>query len=416
MLKKLRRRFTGLSMLLVSVVMIAFYIFTMAILFFLLTDGVQSTLENYASESYFLKYFELGGQDSGNQASAIDSSNVCVVSVNDAGVITYLDVGHAYMQKPVLNAAVSYVLGESTDFGLIFRYNLIYYKNVTAFGCRIAFADASNYFSYLKSILTYDSILFLLALIILFLITKKLSSIFVKPVERAWEQQQNFIADASHELKTPLTVILANYNILNAHRSNTIEEQFKWIESTGEEATHMKDLVDKMLMLAKADNQKQQLTLSELDLSEMVTKLCLQFEPVAFEKGVTLQTTVEPGIRMIGDSTALSQIVHILIDNAVKYAGMGGSAEVFLDKKQNVIRLSARNSGAPIDPQDLPHIFERFYRSDKARTAGGGYGLGLAICKTLVEQQKGEIAVASSEETGTEFTVRFKRPKKERFV
>ena len=412
MLKKLRRRFTLLTMLLVSFIMISFYIFTMTILFFILTNSVKTTLENYASESYFLKYFELGQSDSRNQGNAIDSSSVCVVSVNDGGVINVLDAGHAYMQKGLLNASIEYALNSSSEFGFISRYDLVFFRNTTSFGYRIAFADASNYFFYLKNLLIYDSILFLLVLLILFLIIKKLSSIFVKPVERAWEQQQNFIADASHELKTPLTVILANNNILSAHRNNTVEEQFKWVESTGEEATHMKDLVDKMLMLAKAENQKSLTVPSDVNLSEMATRLSLQFEPVAFEKGVFLETEIEPDVHMLGDPTALNQIVHILIDNAVKYAGLGGRAEILLERKQNSIILSTKNTGAPIDPQDLPHIFERFYRSDKARTAGGGYGLGLAICKTLVEQQKGEITVTSTEESGTVFTVRFKKQKK----
>ena len=412
MLKKLRRRFTLLTMLLVSFIMISFYIFTMTILFFILTNSVKTTLENYASESYFLKYFELGQSDSRNQGNAIDSSSVCVVSVNDGGVINVLDAGHAYMQKGLLNASIEYALNSSSEFGFISRYDLVFFRNTTSFGYRIAFADASNYFFYLKNLLIYDSILFLLVLLILFLIIKKLSSIFVKPVERAWEQQQNFIADASHELKTPLTVILANNNILSAHRNNTVEEQFKWVESTGEEATHMKDLVDKMLMLAKAENQKSLPVPSDVNLSEMATRLSLQFEPVAFEKGVFLETEIEPDVHMLGDPTALNQIVHILIDNAVKYAGLGGRAEILLERKQNSIILSTKNTGAPIDPQDLPHIFERFYRSDKARTAGGGYGLGLAICKTLVEQQKGEITVTSTEESGTVFTVRFKKQKK----
>ena len=411
MLKKLRRRFTGLSMLMVSVVLVVFYIFTTAIIYFQITSGVQDALKTYASESYFFKYFKIGAEENSIDTYVIDSSSVCVVSVNENGGITYLDAGHAYIERGALSKVVEYVLEDNYDFGLIMHYNLFYYKNPTAFGYRIAFADAVNYFRYVKNIIIYDSIIFFFALVVLFLIIKKLSSIFVKPVEKAWNQQQNFIADASHELKTPLTVILANCNILQAHRGDTVDGQIKWIDSTGEEATHMKELVDKMLVLAKAENQKQATPFSDVNLTELVTRLALQFEPVAYENGVTLETLLDEDTHVFAEPTAMNQIIHILIDNAVKYAGLGGQVFVRLEKKQNYVFLSAKNTGAPIPPEDIPHIFERFYRSDKARTSGGGYGLGLAICKTLVEQQKGSITFTSDEVNGTEFTVKFKKKK-----
>ena len=112
-----------------------------------------------------------------------------------------------------------------------------------------------------------------------------MARIFIRPVEKAWSQQQNFIADASHELKTPLTVILANTNILQEHKADTINNQYKWIESTQVEANHMKELVDKMLILAKSDNMKVNNMFSDVDMSELATRLCLQFEPIAFENG-----------------------------------------------------------------------------------------------------------------------------------
>lgn len=412
MVKKLRRRFTGLSMLMVSIVLVVFYVFTTAIIFYQITDGVRAALKNYSSESFFFKYFEIGDENNMIETYAIDSSSVCVVSVNENGSITYLDAGHAYIEKRALATVVDYVLQEKYEFGLIPHYYLFYYKNVTSFGCRIAFADTSNYFKYLKNTILYDSVIFIFAVLILFCIIKRLSSIFVKPVERAWNQQQNFIADASHELKTPLTVILANCNILQAHRGSTVDDQIKWIESTGEEATHMKELVDKMLVLAKAENQKQTVIPSDVDLTEMVTRISLQFEPVAYENGVLLETILDDDVHILADATAMNQIIHILVDNAVKYAGLGGKVYVRLEKKQNTVILSTRNTGDLIPKEDIPHIFERFYRSDKVRTSGSGYGLGLAICKTLVEQQKGEISVSSDENSGTVFTIRFKSKSK----
>ena len=410
MIKKLRRRFVALSMTLVSVVVVFFYIFTTGIFFFRITEDVRNTLQNYSSESYFSKYFRLGGDDAAvDGAYAIDANSVCVVRVSDDGAIAFVDAGHAYMENAVLQRAVNYAMNADPEFGSIGGYNLFYYRTATPFGYRIAFADASRYLVYIKDIFLYDAAIFLVVLLVLWFLNKRLSAIFIKPVERAWTQQQNFISDASHELKTPLTVILANCNILQAHRQNTVEEQLRWVESTNEEAVHMKDLVDKMLYLAKTENMRPERVYTPLDLSDLATRLVLQFEPVAFEKGVTLESALEPGVRVLADPTAVNQIIHILIDNAVKYAGLGGTVRVAVRRSAKHVYLSANNTGEPISPEDLPHIFERFYRSDKARTAGSGYGLGLAICKTLAESQNAEISVQSDETSGTTFTVRFRR-------
>ncbi len=414
MLKKLKRRFVTLSMLLVSVVVVIFYVFTTAIIFYRITESVQNTLKNYASESFFSKYFQIGMEGGEPEDfNVIDAGSVCVVSVSERGEIAFLDAGRAYMDETVLRSAVQSALNADGNFGGVMRYNLFYYKTATSFGARIAFADSTRYFAYLKEILLDDSILFLVVLVVLWIINRRLAGIFIKPVERAWRQQQNFIADASHELKTPLTVILANCNILQAHRLASVEDQMKWIDSTNEEATHMKELVDKMLYLAKAENGRQSNDFADVDLSELCMRLSLQFEPVAYENGVRLTCDLEDNVHVTAEPTAVNQIIHILVDNAVKYAGLGGEVTLRLYKHQNSVYLNAHNTGDPIPKEDLPHIFERFYRSDKSRTTGGGYGLGLAICKSLVEQQKAEISVSSDAENGTDFTVRFKKSKKQ---
>jgi len=411
MIKKLRKRFVGLSVTLISIVLIIFYIFTFAVLFFRVTESVQDTLRNYSSEKFFLKFFDLGSEDYLNEADnyAIDAGSICVVDATDSGNVYLLDVGHAHIEENTLDTSVKYVMGSNYDFGLLMKYNLFYYRTSTSGGYRIAFADASRYFSYLKEILVKDSFIFIVILLVLYFLIRQLSKMFIKPVQRAWTQQQNFIADASHELKTPLTVILANCDILSAHREDTVNDQHKWVESTNEEAAHMKELVDKMLFLAKSESMKPQKITGEVNISELATKITLQFEPIAFEAGVQLVSDIEPDIVLSCDQTAVNQIIHILIDNAVKYAGLGGRAELKLKKNNKGVYLTAKNTGAPIPEEDLPHIFERFYRSDKARTAGSGYGLGLAICKSLVEQQKAEITVISNEKDGTVFTVKFRK-------
>jgi signal transduction histidine kinase len=247
------------------------------------------------------------------------------------------------------------------------------------------------------------------ALFILLLISVLLSKIVLRPVEKAWVQQQQFVADASHELKTPLTVILANNDILMSpgHVNDTVIDQKQWVESTQAEATHMKKLVDNLLFLARsdaADAASQKIICSDVSWSDTVMDIYLQFEPVAFENGVTIDADIERDTKVNGDPTQLRQLAHILIDNAIKYAGDNGRIFVKVASKGSVVDFSVNNTGAPIPKADIGHIFERFYRADKARKQEGGYGLGLAIAKSIVEKHGGIITCKSNETDGTTFT------------
>ncbi len=412
MIKKLRKRFVRLSMVMIAIVLIVFYLFTMAVFFLGVTENVQKTLRNYSSESYFSQEVDLGVDNEENKSYMVDASSVCVVCVNEANTILVLDIGRGHIPQNVLEHVVGLVKDSDFDFGLLMKYNLFYYKTDVGYGYRIAFADSAHYYTYLRDMLYADGVIFLLALLVLYVIVRQLAKIFIKPVQRSWEQQQNFIADASHELKTPLTVILANCDILQSHPAESVSEQMKWIDSTNEEATHMKDMVNKMLFLAKNENTKPLSFAEAVNISELATRIVLQFEPVAYEAGVRLESEIEDGIKVTGDPTAINQIIHILVDNAVKYAGIGGVATLRLKRHKKTVLLSTQNTGEPIPPEDLPHIFERFYRSDKARTTGMGYGLGLAICKSLAEQQRAKIFVESNGKSGTVFTVRFPRRKR----
>ncbi len=404
-------------MVLITGVLIVFYLFTMAVVFLRITESVQRTLKNYSSDSYLSRDFNLGVEnDDFINNYAIDPGGICVIGVDQNGKIKILDVGKGHIDSDTLEEVAENAVNSDYEFGWLIKNNLFYYKTVTENGSRIAFADSTRYSHYLKDMVSADGIIFLVVLLSLYFIVRWLSRIFIKPVDRAWTQQQNFIADASHELKTPLTVILANCDILAAHPDEPVNAQMKWIESTNEEASHMKELVNKMLFLAKNESVKTQRGTDAINLSEQITKVMLQFEPVAFESGVEMESEIEPDVKITADQTAVNQIIHILVDNAVKYAGVGGRVTLSLHRRKNSVVLSTHNTGVPIPEEDLPHIFERFYRSDKARTSGMGYGLGLAICKSLAEQQKAEIDVTSSAENGTVFEVRFLKQKQSKKI
>lgn len=418
MLNKLRRRFVAISMSIILMVLAFFYILTGAVFFVTITLDMKSVLQTYSSSPESLFSPQIGVNDAQSSLFALHSGNVCVVEAKEFGRITILDFSRADMDENTVSMAVGIALENENDFGHINSLSLFYHKYNFLSGTRIAFADSTQYFQYLRVILFDGGIFLLLSLLFLWAIMRFLASMCLKPVERAWEQQKNFIADASHELKTPLTVILTNNGIIQSHKEESVESQMQWINSTGEEASHMRELVEKLLLLAKTDNMSRKNQFEDVNISDIAMQSALQFEPVAFEKGVTLVTDVDRDIFIKGDPVAINQIVHILLDNAVKYAGIGGEAVLSLKKRRSYhlkkfigydILLSAKNTGAPIPEEDLPHIFERFYRSDKARTTGGGYGLGLSICKNLASLHGADIDVSSDMINGTKFTVTFKK-------
>ena len=170
----------------------------------------------------------------------------------------------------------------------------------------------------------------------------------------------------------------------------------------------MKELVEDMLFLAKHDGAERPKDSQSLNFSDLVTGCVLRFESVAFERQVELSSDIQPGLALSGEPESLERLVMILLDNAVKYAGEHGRVDVALCRRQERIAFSVRNTGEPIPPEHLEHLFERFYRVDGSRSRKeGGYGLGLAIAHTIVESHRGQIEVRSSKDTGTVFTVTF---------
>ncbi|MGN0442117.1 MAG: sensor histidine kinase [Acutalibacteraceae bacterium] len=246
----------------------------------------------------------------------------------------------------------------------------------------------------------------MLSLVAFFFVSLFLSKWALKPVEKAWIQQKQFIADASHELKTPLTVILANTKILSDKRDEKIEDQIQWIESTQAEAESMKELVESLLFLARSDAESEQtkMVVENVSLSDLTESTALQFEPVAYERSIVLTTVIEENVFISGDSSQLNRLLQIMLDNACKYTPVNGEIVITLSKNH----LSVFNSGPPIPEESLPHLFERFYRADKARSDRSSFGLGLSIAKTIVTNHGGTLTVESSDKIGgTVFTFSF---------
>lgn len=218
----------------------------------------------------------------------------------------------------------------------------------------------------------------------------------VRPAERAWAQQKQFVADASHELKTPLTVIMTNAELLQGTPDGPSQQLASHILTMSHQ---MRGLVEGLLELARADDGTAALVFSELDLSRLVSDAILPFEALFFEKGLSLTEQIDTKIQVKGSPAHLRQVTEILLDNAQKYAAPGGGAVTVTLRRRGRSHclLSVSDPGEPIPQKELKNIFKRFYRLDQARALDHSYGLGLSIAQTIVTAHRGRIWAESGE-------------------
>ena len=266
--------------------------------------------------------------------------------------------------------------------------------------CRVTgsviFADISSERQTLRSLVRTGAVLGALGLLAFFGLAVLLANGAVRPVEEAWKQQKQFVADASHELKTPLTVILTNTELLQSPEYDETQKR-AFLSGIDAMAKQMRALVERLLELARAENGQTAHVFAPCDFSQIAQNSALLFEAALFERGLTLQTQVEPGIMVSGDSRQLGQLVEIYLDNARKYAS-GGTVTVALSRcGKSRCRLSVTNEGAALSPQALREIFRRFSRADAARTRDGSFGLGLSIAQAIAQAHCGTVWAESRE-------------------
>lgn len=355
------------------------------------------------------QHYEFGGKDKGNGRKFMPIS---VYSVTDAGAFTLISTSSPYsLSSDILESALQSAMDASDGDGTLSQLGLIYAKRSTGATFTVAFTDASAVSGW-QSLAQTLAIVGVATLAVLFLISVAFSKWALRPIREAWEKQQRFISDASHELKTPLTVLSANMSILQKNMDKTIASESQWVESSQEELENMRELVDEMLYIASntetSTKDANKANFEQQDLSKLVEGQVLQFESLAYENTIEFESQVEEGIRIPGDQARLQRLIRTLLDNAFKYSGAGEHVSVNLSRQSNDVILAVTNSGEYISEEDLPHIFERFYRADKARVReGGSYGLGLSIANDIAQEHGGDLSVASSEDVGTTFTVRW---------
>ena len=301
-----------------------------------------------------------------------------------------------------LQDILSDCLAQNQTEGVVREYSLRYLRRDNpVYGYKdIAFVDMSMEQATLQKMMYSYLQIALAALVLLLGVSVVLARWATRPVEKAWRQQRQFLSDASHELKTPLTVILSNAEML---QSAPLEDKpARWADNIRSEAGRMKSLVEEMLTLARADNMVRTAVMTEASLTDVAGDCALAFEPVAFEAGKPLVYDIAPDITVEGDAVKLRQLIGVLLDNAIKYGAAGGTITLTLQRIGSSARLTVSNPGEPIPPDQLPRLFERFYRADASRGEQSGFGLGLPIASTIAAEHKGTLK-AESDAVSTRF-------------
>lgn len=309
------------------------------------------------------------------------------------------DINNDNIEPKVIVNLGEAVLNSGEEKGTIEGYN--YLVDKTDKYTLVVFLDRSEFNRNIDTLIKYTVIYGVISLLVIFVLALILSKLIIKPLEQNDKKQRQFVSDAGHELKTPVSVISANADVLE----DEIGEN-KWLSNIRYENERMSSLIKQLMQLAKSekdDNQKEQLDFSKLVIGEI-----LPFESVAYDKGIIINyDEVESGVTVKGNRASLGQLVSILVDNAIEHSTDSAEVVVKLSNVRGKAQLSVSNKGENIPEEKRELIFERFYRIDESRAEKKDhYGLGLAIAKSITESHGGEISVKSENGLIT-FTVKF---------
>ena len=384
MIRKLQIKFVAVNMAIVAVML--------CVIFGLVYHSTRVNLENESismMKSIAHNPFQLGQP---NEQSPELRLPYFTLQLGKRGELISTGGGYYDLSdKEFLKELIEESLGSRKETGVIKKHNLRFCRVATPMGTVLVFADLSSENNTLRSLVKTSLVIGVFSGLAFFFVSVFLSRWAVRPVEAAWRQQKQFVADASHELKTPLTVIMTNADLL---QSEDFDEEARrgFADSILLMSRQMKALVENMLALAKTETRQTPAGMQTVDLSKLILDTAISFEGVFVERGLTEESSVEPGIAVRGDGHGLQQVADILLDNAQKYSAPGGTTYVRLySAGQGKCQLKVSNPGPEIPQEELKKIFQRFYRMDKARSRDGSFGLGLSIAESIVAQHKGRI-------------------------
>lgn len=388
MLKRLRIKIVCFTMAIVSIML--------CVIFGTVYHFTSKDLESESvsmMQSMAMRPFQLGRP---NEAPEEIRLPYFILQIGERGEVMATGGGYYDLSDmEFLDEVIAEAFDADENTGELRDYNLRYVRVTTPQGQRLVFADTSSEQAALNSLIRTSLLIGFASLLVFFGISLLLAHMAVKPVEKAWQQQRRFVADASHELKTPLTVIITSAELMRSPEHSD-EEKAQFLDSIQTMSRQMRGLTESLLELARVDAGMKKTEHAELNFSEAMAETLMLFEPLYFEKGLSLSGELEEGIALKGDAGQLKQVAEILLDNAMKYSRPEARVWVRLKKQGGHALFTVSNEGEEISPENLKNIFKRFYRADKARSMNHSYGLGLPIAEGIVNAHRGKIWAESA--------------------
>ncbi len=389
MIQKLRIKFVTLSMsllfVLLSVIMVIVDLINYRAVVTYSDTVIDILADNRGAFPEGDKFDALGREHTFSKELPYET-RYFTVRLDEAGNVVYTDTGKIATvdTKTAISYAEEAWAGEASGFIDDYRYAV----RGDMSGSLIVFLDCGRKLDDFHSFMWTNIWINLAGFAAVFVLIVILSKRIMKPFAENYEKQKLFITDAGHELKTPLTIIDADADVLGIE----LGDENEWLVDIRKQTKRLTAMTNALVYLSRMEEADNHLQMMDFPISDVVTETAQSFRTLAMAQGRTLEPEIQPMLSFHGDAKAFHQLTSILLDNAVKYSGEGGRIRLSLYRKGNAIRLEVQNTSAPIPPEQLTHLFDRFYRTDKSRnTETGGFGIGLSIAKAIVTAHRGTI-------------------------
>ena len=335
-------------------------------------------------------------------ASQVRVPHFSVIVTADGAMLLQEGNYNSFPDQAFLDEVILLGMDGRGETGFLPEYSLKYFREARPEGVFLAFADTSYSETMMESVWQYGAAACVGIWLLFFVLSWFFAGWAVRPLEKAMTAQKEFVANASHELKTPLTILAANTELLSGHISGRDEESDKWLENMKQECQEMRKLVESLLTLARSDaGTGKKKAFSRFDFGELLMEELLTFEPVFYQAGRMLSyEDLEESREFFvnGNREELKQLLQVLLDNAVRYSNPQSATTVSMEETgRGGFCLRVRSHGTPIPKEQREAVFERFYRGDTSRASGFGCGLGLSIAKEIAREHKAVLGLTCEE-------------------
>ena len=321
------------------------------------------------------------------------------VKLNTHGTVTAVDTTKVVAVDDALaESYAKHVLAEGKEVGYHSTYRFM--TNSDENGTICVFVDAYRELESVRSFVISSVVISLIGILMVFVLVVLLSEVALKPIIESYEKQKRFITDAGHEMKTPLTVISANTEIIEMENGDS-----QWTDGIKNQVAKLASLTEKLVILSKME-EGAKLEMNEFSLSEALFDTCDQYKSIAMSAGVTFNVVIAENITMMGNEGEIRRCASLLLDNAFRYVSKGGTVEIRAQKLANGVEVRFRNSTDGVEKGSLDRWFDRFYRTDLSRNSStGGSGIGLSVVKAIVNAHGGTVKAQSPDGIKVEFTI-----------